>query len=145
MSKILLFEVVQFFFLWRATRCKYISINYKPSALTKHIPLVVGLFRKQSKNYYFLVLRPISLLIQIMVLFGQKYFFLFLLFDSYRAWKMPWNVCLDCSIWTKFEKMGLLLGKNVNIEKCASTSFTLFLLTPGFQWGSVQKFWKFAR
>ncbi len=41
--------------------------------------------------------------------------------------------------------MGLLLVKKVNIEKSSKKSPIHSLLTSGFQWESVQKFWKFAR
>jgi hypothetical protein len=47
-----------------------------PSTLRKHIPLVVGLFRKKFKKYLLLALRPLSWVIQGMVGFGEKKLFL---------------------------------------------------------------------
>jgi hypothetical protein len=46
-----------------------------PSTLRKHIPLVVGLFRKKFKKYLLSALRPLSWVIQGMVGFGQKQLF----------------------------------------------------------------------
>ena len=40
---------------------------------------------------------------------------------------------------------GTIFRKMVKIRKSAKKSPIHSLLTPGFQWGSVQKFWKFAR
>ena len=47
------------------------------------------------------------------------FFFLFLLFDSCRVWKMLWNVCLNYYICSKIKKIWLLLVKRLNIGKRA--------------------------
>ena len=54
----------------------------------------------------------------------KKNYFLFLLFDSCRAWKMLWNVCFNYYICSKIEKIGLILVKRQNIGKSAYSLFS---------------------
>jgi hypothetical protein len=87
-----------------------------PSALIKHISLVVGLLSKKSKNYLLLTLRPLSWVIQALVWYGQKNHF------SYFCYliRVEHEKCSEMCVWIvgfgqKLRKLGLLLLKKVNI------------------------------
>ena len=58
---------------------------------------------------------------------------------------MLWNVCSNCKIWSKIDKMGPFLVNSWLIQKLPILGWISFLLTPVYLQGSVQKFWKFAR
>ena len=48
-------------------------------------------------------------------------------------------------VLVKYWENGTNFSEKSQYSKIAHMNFRPFLLTPGIQWESVQKFWKFAR